>query len=55
MWKTSPANRQGAGAPPFSVPLLFLYKKNVFVTPQARDFIEMTKAYYNGLRPPADL
>lgn len=43
------------GAPPFSVPLLFLYKKNVFVTPQARDFIEMTKAYYNGLRPPADL
>ena len=32
--------------PPFCVPLLILYKKNTFVTPIARDFIEITKSYY---------
>lgn len=35
--------------PPFCVPLLFLYKKNSFVTPQARDFIRMTREYYAKL------
>lgn len=35
--------------PPFCVPLLILYKKNAFLTPQAEDFIKMTKAFYAGL------
>lgn len=35
--------------PPFSVPLLFLFRKDGFVSPQARDFIDMTKAYYAAL------
>ena len=35
--------------PPFSVPLLFLYKKNAVVSPQARDFIRMTREYYAQL------
>ena len=36
--------------PPFSVPLLFLYKKDGFVSAQARDFIDMVKDYYAKLR-----
>jgi len=35
--------------PPFSVPLLFLHKKNMFVTPQAREFMDMTREYYEKL------
>ena len=39
--------------PPFCVPLLILYKKNAFITPQAQDFIEMTKQYYARLKQKA--
>lgn len=35
--------------PPFSIPLLILYKKNTFVTPLAKEFIDMTRVYYAGL------
>ena len=36
--------------PPFCVPLLIVYKKNAFITPQAADFIEMARAYYAQLK-----
>ena len=35
--------------PPFSVPLLLLYKKNSIISPHARDFIDMVKEYYRNL------
>ena len=36
--------------PPFSVPLLFLYKKDSFIPDYARDFIDMVRRYYMNLR-----
>ena len=35
--------------PPFSVPLLLLYKKNSIISPHAKDFIDMVKEYYRNL------
>lgn len=37
--------------PPFAVPLLILYKKNGFLTPQAREFVVMVKRYYEAMYP----
>lgn len=35
------------GDPPLSCPLAAVYKKSGFLTPAARDFIDMTRSYYN--------
>lgn len=35
--------------PPFCVPLLILHKRNTFVTPLAREFIDRTREYYAGI------
>ncbi len=35
--------------PPFSIPLLILYKRNTFLTPLAREFIDRTREYYGNL------
>lgn len=35
--------------PPFCVPLLILYKKNTFLTPLVREFIDRTREYYTNI------
>lgn len=36
--------------PPFCVPLLILYKRNTFLTPLVREFIDRTREYYTSSR-----
>lgn len=36
------------GDPPLSCPLAAVYKKNSFLSPAARDFIDLTRSCYNG-------
>ena len=35
------------GEPPLTCPLAAVYKKNSFLTPAARAFIDLTQEYYN--------